>query len=350
MKRNLIFRVLFAFMVCTFQGNAHIATADWPRWHGAERNSLSKEARLLKSWPASGPTTVRAIAGLGEDYGSLAIRSEQIFVQGVKAKNSTVFCLHRADGKILWATSLGQALDQNRGGGPHGTPTIDGDRVYALSENGDLACLRTLDGTAIWKKNILRDFGGDNSHWLGSESPLVDGNKVIVTPGGKQASIVALDKMTGKTVWTSKELSDEAGYAPCIVAEVPGIIGFTAQAGVGVRATGGKLLWRNEHAANRTANCATPIFANNKVFYRSAYGTDGNRFNLEATQGEVKAAEVYFSRETQNHHGGLVLINGYLYGFSNAILTCMEFETGKVMWRHRSVGKGSLTYADGHLY
>jgi outer membrane protein assembly factor BamB len=358
MKRLFAFSILLLTLFANVNANesplnASINNADWPQWHGAERNGLSKETGLLKAWPTTGLPTVWSIAGLGQGYGSLAIKGEQVFVQGVRDKSSTVFCLNRADGKTLWATALGQALDQDRGGGPRGTPTIDGDRVYALSENGDLACLKSKDGTVIWKKNILRDFKGENPRWLISESPLVDGDNLIVMPGGNQASIVALNKMTGATVWTSKELSDEAGYSSCVVADVQGvktIIGFTSNAGVGLRATDGKLMWRNSLAANQTANCSTPVFYDNKVFYTSAYGTGCALLNLKAEKGEVKAEEAYFNREMQNHHGGVVLVNGYLYGFSNSILVCMEFATGKVMWKDRSVGKGALTYADGHLY
>lgn len=353
MKRLFAFSVLLSILFSNVSASVAPSATDWPQWHGVDRNSISKETGLLKAWAEKGPATVWSISELGAGYGSLAIKGEQIFVQGVKSKNSTVFCLNRADGKVVWATALGQALDQDRGGGPRSTPTIDGDRVYALSENGDLACLKIRDGSVIWKKNILTEFKGENPNWHISESPLVDGNNLIVTPGGNEASIVALDKMTGKTVWTTKELSDPAGYSSCVVADVQGvktIIGFTARAGVGIRASDGKLLWRNASAANRTANCATPVFYDNKVFFTSAYGTGCALVNLKAEKGEVKAEEVYFNREMQNHHGGVVLLNGYLYGFSNAILTCMEFATGKVMWKDRSVGKGSLTYADGNLY
>ena len=152
---------------------------------------------------------------------------------------------------------------QRPGPGPRGTPTVDGDRVYVLTENGDLACLRVQDGTVVWQRNILQDFGGRNIGWLISESPLVDGAQVIVTPGGRGAGMVALDKMTGKTIWTSKELSDEAGYASPIVADVQGVRTFmtlTSEAGVGVRASDGKLMWRYQAAANDTANIATPVY------------------------------------------------------------------------------------------
>ena len=326
---------------------------DWPQWRGTDRTGISRETGLLKSWPEAGPSVVWAIDGLGEGYGSIAVKGDRIFVQGVKGGNSTVFCLNRADGKTLWTAALGRSLDQDRGGGPRGTPTIDGDKAYALAENGELACLKTQDGSEVWRRNILKDFGGRNPRWLISESPLVDGNRLIVTPGGSQAGIVALDKMTGKTVWTSKELSDHAGYSSCMINNVGGvrtIMGFTSAAAVGLRASDGKLMWKYEPVANRTANCTTPVFQGNKVFYTSAYGTGCALLELKADNGVVKAEEVYFSRNMQNHHGGVVLLDGYIYGFSNAILTCMKFDTGEVMWKDRSVGKGSLSYADGHLY
>jgi hypothetical protein len=225
--------------------------------------------------------------------------------------------------------------------------------LYVLTEVGDLACLRVQDGSVVWQRNILQDFGGRNLGWLISESPLVDGTQVIVSPGGRGAGMAALDKMSGKTIWTTKELHDQAGYASSIVADVQGvrtIMTLTSEAGVGVRASDGKLMWRYQQVANDTANIATPLYQDNRVFYSSDYGTGGALLALRAEGGEVRAQEVYFTRDMQNHHGGIVLVNGYLYGFNNSILTCMEFATGKVMWRHRSVGKGSLMYADGRLY
>jgi outer membrane protein assembly factor BamB len=222
-----------------------------------------------------------------------------------------------------------------------------------LSENGDLASLRIADGGIVWQRNILRDFNGQNINWLISESPLVDGDRVIVSPGGRDATVVALDKMTGKTVWTSKGLSDDAGYASVIAADIGGVrtlMTFTSEAGVGIRASDGKVMWTYPPAANRTANIATPVFSNGKVFYTSGYGTGGGLLRLTAKGGEVTAAESYFTRDMKNHHGGVVLVDGHLYGFNDSILTAINFETGKMVWRDRSVGKGSLTYADGHLY
>ncbi len=264
-----------------------------------------------------------------------------------------VFCLNRRDGKTIWTSSLAGRMEQDRGDGPRGTPTLDGDRVFVLAENGELACLRAQDGAKVWRRNILQDFNGRNPHWLLSESPLIDGDRLIVKPGGPNACIVALDKNSGKTIWTSQGLSDGAAYSSCIIADVQGvrtIMALTDRAGVGVRAGDGKPMWSYERVANRTANIATPVFHDNKVFYTSAYGTGCALLGLTAQNGEVKADEIYFSREMQNHHGGVIFYNGYLYGYSNAILTCMDFATGRVAWKDRSVGKGCLTCADGSLY
>jgi len=326
---------------------------DWAQWRGPRRDGISTDKGLKTSWPAGGPPKLWEAEGLGHGYSTVALAGNRIYVQGTKDNSSVVFCLNRADGKHVWTAPLGRALSQDRGDGPRGTPTVEGDMVYALSENGDLACLRTRDGSVVWKKNILNDFKGENPHWLISESPLIDGNNLIVCPGGRGTGMVALNKTNGQWVWSCGELSDGAGYSSCIVENIGGvrtIMTLTANAGVGVRANDGKLMWRYERAANRTANCATPVYGDNKVFYTSAYGTGGGLLNLTPQGGAVSAQEAYFTREMQNHHGGVVLYNGHLYGFSNSILTCMEFATGSVKWRDRSVGKGSLTLADGHLY
>ncbi len=353
MKYASRFALLLSLLVSQTGAGIPVTQSDWPQWHGPNRTAISTETGLLKTWPAAGPPVVWSISNLGEGYGSVAIKGDRIFVQGVKDSQSSVFCLNRADGKTIWVTSLGPRLGQDRGPGPRGTPTVETDRLYALAETGDLACLKISDGSIAWRRNILKDFGGRNPKWLISESPLIDGDRLIVTPGGEGASIVALDKASGKTIWTTKELSDEAGYSSCVAADIGGvrtIIGFTGRAGVGVRASDGKLMWRYEPVSNRTANIATPIVHDNKVFYTSDYGTGCALLGLKAEGGEVKAEEIYFSREMKNHHGGVVLLNGYLYGFNSAILSCVEFATGKLVWRDRSVGKGTLTYADGQLY
>jgi len=333
-------------------GPSGTVSVDWPQWRGPQRSGISNETGLMKQWPTSGPPLVWSTSNLGSGYGSISVAGDRVFVQGLKGRESSVSSLNRADGKLVWSRALGPTDSEDRGPGPRSTPTVDGDRLYVLTEHGDLACLRVQDGSTIWQRNILKDFGARNIPWLISESPLIDGNNVIVTPGGRNAGVAALDKVSGKTVWTSKELSDEAGYASVVAGDVQGVrtlMTLTSAAGVGVRASDGKLMWRYPRVANGTANIATPVFHDNKVFYTSNYGVGGALLGLTAQAGSVQSSEIYFTRVMQNHHGGVVLVNGYLYGFNNSILTALEFATGKLMWRHRSVGKGSLIYADGHL-
>lgn len=326
----------------------------WPQWRGPSRDGISRETGLLKQWPGAGPSRLWRTEGLGAGYGSLCVAGARVYVQGANKGRSFVHALDRASGKLLWSTPLGSMSDNDRGDGPRSTPTLDGDRLYVLTESGDLACIGAADGRPVWQKNILREFSGENPYWLLSESPLIDGDRLIVTPGGRGAGMVALEKATGKPVWRSAGLSDGAGYASAIAVNIGDVrcyLNLTAQAGVGVRARDGQLLWRYERPANRTANCTTPVFHDNRVFYTSAYGTGCGLLELTpAANGGVQTREVYFNREMMNHHGGVVLVGEHIYGFSNAILTCMEFATGKVAWRDRSVGKGCLSVANGQLY
>jgi outer membrane protein assembly factor BamB len=328
-------------------------SGDWPQWRGPNRNGMSRETGLLREWPAAGPARVWSASNLGAGFGSVAVAGDRVFVQGARNRQSLVTALNRQDGSHVWTKALGPSGNNDRGPGPRSTPTVDGDRLYVLTESGQLACLRAADATILWQRNILSDFGGRNLNWLISESPLVDGNLLIVSPGGRGAGMVALDKMTGKTVWTAKELNDEPGYASPIVADVDGvrtIMTLTAEAGIGVRASDGRLMWRYRQVANRTANVATPVYSDGKVFYTSSYGTGGALLDLRASGGTVSAQEIYFTRNMKNHHGGVVLVGSHLYGFDDAILNCLEFATGERVWRDRSVGKGAVTFADGHLY
>ena len=354
MPRVLVFASLLALCsMISASAQQSPAAFDWPQWRGPDRSGVSKETGLLGQWPPSGPSQVWSVTNAGAGYGSIAISGDRIFVQGLRGRDSGVSALSRVDGKLIWSKALGATLSNDQGPGPRGTPTVDGDRVYVLTEGGDLACLRVNDGSVVWQRNILRDFGGRPPYWLVSESPLVDGANVIVTPGGRGAGMAALDKMTGKTVWTSRDLHDEAAYSSVIAADVQGVrtlMTLTSSAGIGVRAQDGRLMWRFEPVANNTANIATPVFADDKVFYTTDYGTGAALLSLTAKSGVVNAAPLYTTREMQNHHGGVVLVNGYIYGFNNSILTCLEFATGKMMWRDRSVGKGSLVSAGGDLY
>ena len=253
--------------------------------------------------------------------------------------------------RLLWVQTHGTRFSNDKGDGPRSTPTVDGNFLYALGGNGDLSCLELKDGNKVWTMNILQKFEGTNIHWGISESPLIVGDRLLVTPGGKNAAIVALDKKDGSVIWKSQ--SDRPGYSSGVYTELGGIpeaIFFTESRALGVDVRNGNLLWEYSQASNRTANCATPIVSGNYVFLSSDYGTGCALLALVPNEGKIKAREVYFNQEMKNHHSSSVLVDGTLYGFSSAILTAMQFNDGHVFWKDRSVGKGSLTYADGHLY
>jgi outer membrane protein assembly factor BamB len=324
------------------------SAANWPQWRGPNRDGISKETGLLKEWPAAGPTLVWKASGAGRGYSSLSIANGKVYTMGVRGNREFVIAFDIATGKEAWSTAHGAVFENDRGDGPRGTPTIDGDRVYALGGSGDLSALDARTGKIIWTKNILKEFGGSNIQWGISESPLILGNKVLVNAGGPGASMVALNKADGSVIWKSQ--SDEAGYSSAIPLEVNGatqVVFFTAARAVGLDANSGRLLWDYAHPSNRTANVATPIARGNRVFISSDYGTGGGVVEIKP---DNKAQEIWFTKDMRNHHSSSVLVGDYLYGFSSSILTAIKFDTGEIAWRDRSVGKGSLVYADGNLY
>jgi outer membrane protein assembly factor BamB len=324
------------------------AGANWPQWRGPNRDGVSKETGLLKQWPAEGPALVWKATGAGRGYSSFSVANGLLYTMGLRGEREFVIAFDITTGKEAWATPHGGAFRNDRGDGPRGTPTIDGDKVYALGGDGDLSCLDARTGKIIWTKNVLREFGASNITWGISESPLVMGNKVLVNAGGTNASIVALNKTNGAVIWKSQ--SDEAGYSSAIPLQINGgtqVIFFTAARAVGLDINDGRLLWEYSKPANRTANVATPIVRGNRVFISSDYGTGGGVVEIKP---DNKAQEIYFTKDMRNHHSSSVLVGDYLYGFSGSVLTAMKFDTGEVVWRDRSVGKGSLVYADGDLY
>lgn len=328
-----------------------LLAADWPQWRGVNRDGISSETGLLRVWPAGGPKLVWKATGLGEGYSSFSVAGGRLFTQGQRAGVQYVMAFDVASGKKLWELANGQSYEERRGNGPRGTPTVDGDRVYALAADGSLVCADAATGRKIWGFNVVSRYGGEVPHWGISESPLVDGARLIVQPGGAGASIVALDKMSGKEVWKSP--GDGAAYSSAILAQVGGIrqlLHFTSDAAVGVRADNGERLWRYTQVSNRTANIATPIYRDGHVFYSSDYGTGAALLKLDVNDSGKRAQEVYFTREMRNHYSSSVLVGQHLYGFSSSVLTAMKFEDGSVAWRDRSVGKGTVIFADGMLY
>jgi outer membrane protein assembly factor BamB len=335
-------------------GNFEPRKFDWPQWQGQDRTAVSSETGLLKDWPQQGPPLVWSIDTLGGGYSTPSIAAGRIFGMSYRGDDEVVFALEEATGKELWSVRVATAnRNIGYGEGSRCTPTVEGDVLYALGVSGDLVCLGTATGQERWHKNLPQDFGGKVGGWKYSESPLLDGDKLLCTPGGKKATLLALNKKTGETIWMAPVPGgDEAAYSSIVAADVDGqreYIQFLSGGVVGVTADDGKFLWRYTHPS-AGINCSTPVYRDQRVYAAAAYGKGGGMVELTRENDKVKAEEVYFHKNAENHHGGLVLVNGYLYGEGSGKLVCREFKTGKEMWRADKPGKGSIACADGRLY
>jgi outer membrane protein assembly factor BamB len=343
--------VVLAGIVC---GGALVSSRDlddWPQWRGPRRDGVSAEKGLLKDWPAGGPRQAWRATGAGDGYSSFSVSAGRLFTLGAHGNTEYVIAFDAASGKRLWQVANGRRFSNDRGDGPRATPTVEGDRVYAFGASGDLSVLDAVSGKVVWTVNVIQKFRGTNINWGLSESPLVLSDRILVQAGGRGASIVALRKTDGSEIWRTQ--SDEPGYASAVMHEIGGVrqaIFFTGERALAVAVDDGRLLWSYDRVANRTANIATPIVRGNRVFLSSDYGTGAALLELTPSGNAVSAKQVYFTNEMRNHHASSVLVGDYLYGFSSSILTAMQFDTGKVAWRDRSVGKGSLVAADDRLY
>jgi outer membrane protein assembly factor BamB len=327
---------------------------EWPQFRGPNRDNISREPGLLAKWSDDGPPLAWKATGLGEGYSGVSMAKGKVYTMGNRNDEEFLLAFDAESGEELWAFKTGKAYHNGQGDGPRGTPTIDDDRVYALGANGDLVCVGAEQGDQVWHVNILEAFGANNIGWGICESVLIDGDHVICTPGGKKATFAALHKHTGKTAWRGIVPGQpQAAYSSMIAIETNGVkqyVNFVHTAVVGVKASDGKFLWQDQKSANGTANCSSPIFYDDGIFSASGYGTGGAYVKLAGNSSHVKATLAYDTKQMKNHHGGMAAVSGYLYGFDEGTLTCLELKSGKVKWQDRSVGKGSLTIADGMLY
>jgi outer membrane protein assembly factor BamB len=289
--------------------------------------------------------------GVGNGYSSFSTSGGRLYTLGARSGTEYVIALDRVSGAKVWEVANGRRFENDRGDGPRSTPTVDGDRLYVLGGSGDLTCLDSATGRKIWSINIVSKFGGGNPYWGYSESPLVVGDRILINAGGRGASIVAVSKADGSTFW--QQHSDGAGYSSPMLMRTGSlnqVIFFTDSRALAVDPRDGRLLWSYHKASNGTANVATPIVRGTRVFLSSDYGTGGALLDVRAAGNIATANEVYFTRDMRNHHASSVLIGDHLYGFSSSILTALKFDTGDMAWRDRSVGKGSLIFADNRLY
>lgn len=351
---------------------ARLAASDWPQWRGPERNGKSAETGLLGEWPAGGPPLAWKAEGLGGGYSSLSVVDGRIYTMGDLGDSQYVIALSADGGGHLWKARVGPRWEDEYGG-PRATPTVDGERLYATGTAGDVVCLETATGREVWRRNLERDFGGDlmkamgQYDWRYAESPLVDGDRVVVTPGAPDAMMVALDKATGEEIWRARipELgergADGAGYASVVISNGAGVRQYVQLVGrgvIGIEAATGRFLWGYNGVANDVANIPTPVVQGDYVLASSGYGTGAVLLHLVRAGDGVAAEEVYFLEGSvmQNHHGGLIVDDGFIYtgtGHNKGFPMSVRFADGKVAWGPvRNGGKGSaaVTFADGRLY
>lgn len=343
------------------------ASSDWPQFHGPNRDSICRETGLLQEWREGGPQLLWTLEGLGRGFSTVSIAGGRLFAMGDRPEAGGeeaqfVLAYGLQSRRELWATRVGEPFRT----GPRCTPTVVGDRIYALGTEGDLLALDAGTGAVRWRRNLSSDFGGRvMSGWKYSESPLVDGNRLICTPGGDEAMLVALNRETGNTLWTCKlpplgdKGADGAAYSSPVVAEIHGVRQYVQMVGrgvIGIESETGRFLWGYNRIACNVANITVPLVWGNRVFVTTAYHTGSALLEIQREGDGFRAEEVYFlgPRDFQNHHGGIVRVGGYVYGGhlpDKGNPTCIELATGRILWSERSLARGSASvlYADGNL-
>jgi outer membrane protein assembly factor BamB len=328
---------------------------DWPAWRGPNRNGICEETGLLNEWPAGGPKLLWQANGLGEGFSGPSVVGNNLYLMGQRDGQEWVMAIDWSKGgRPAWATPVGPIRHQGGGyPGPRSTPTIDGGQLYALGIAGDLVCLDARSGRGNWRRDLVADFGGKAPNWGYAESVLVDEGKVVCTPGGAQATVLALDKRNGRPLWASP-IGDPAEYSSLVRASIGRVIQYvtlTKKGVISVDARDGSFLWRYDRPANGTANIPTCVWFGQTIFSASGYGKGGGLVWAKNTPSGFQPQELYSTNNMINHHGGFILVDGYLYGYDDRKgLTCLEYKTGDVKWQDKTPGKCSLLYADGMLY
>jgi len=353
MSASYRFLLAAAFCATSFH---YLQAADWPQWQGPNRDGVSSEVSLKATWPEEGPALSWQVKDLGDGYGAVSIADGVVFlIVNEGLEDESVKALDATNGQTLWATRIGKVGNpKQRPSYPaaRSTPTVDGDLVYVFGSDGDLVCLKAKSGEVVWQKNVRQDYGGKPGTWAYSESPLIDGNKLIVTPGGDETGIVAVEKSTGKTIWEAKTPEmGAAAYASVQMVTAAGkdqYVAFMANGLAGVSAEDGSFLWSYTRTKG-IANMPTPVI-DNSIVYSGGSRTGGGAVRLVAEQSGVAPQELYFSPKLPNAIGGAVRVDDYLFGCSGSTLMCADFMTGEIKWQDRISAGASMLYADGRLY
>ena len=337
-----------SFALCILSSVLTTSAADWPQWRGPNRDDVSAEKSLLKKWPEGGPARVWVYTNAGNSYSGPAIVGNKFYTMGTRDGAEMVLALDANTGKELWTAPMGEVLENNWGGGPRSTPTVNGEQIFAMSGKGNLACVNAADGKVLWQKNMA-SLGGRTPNWGYTESVLVDGDRVVCSPGGSKGAIAALNRKTGDIVWQSTDFTDGAQYASIIPAKINGgdtYVQLTMQSIVGISPKDGKVLWK-ETFPGKTAVIPTPIVRDNLVYVTAGYGVGCKQIRIKP---DNTVEPVYENKVMRNHHGGVILVGDHVYGHADPGWSCQDFKTGAEVWNHRGFGKGAIGYADGMFY
>ncbi len=346
-------RIWLAFLILAAPASAQeaVAPGHWPQWRGPNRDNLSAETGLLKQWPEGGPKLLWKAEGFGDGIPPVSVAGGRIYVLGYRDGKEFVSALD-GDGKKVWSEPIGPATGEHPGMRflSQRQVTVDDHLLYAFTAGGALLCLQTKNGKLVWQKSY-NQFGGEVGSFWFCDQPLVDGNLLICRPGGSKGSLVALNKVHGALVWQSTQLKDRASHAAIVPVEfnkVRQYVVLSMESVAGVVAKTGQLAWRIERKGP-TAVVSTPVTRDGIIFVSSGFGVGCNVFQITGAGGSFKAQDLYAGKQLENHHGGVVLLGEHVYGTDNGSLKCLELKTGKVVWQDRSVGKGAVLAADGHL-
>lgn len=334
-----------------------LQAADFPQWRGLHRDGHSPETGLLQQWPKDGPKMLWQVKEIGAGFSTPSVVGDRIYLLGNEGAEESVLALAVKDGSHVWSAKLGKVghPEQNPNyPGARSTPTVDGKFLFALGSDGDLICLETANGKQIWRKHLRDDFGGKYGEWAYSESPLVDGDKLICTPGGMTATLVALNKKNGEVIWKcAVPEGSDASYSSVIIAEFSGVkqyVQFLAKGLVGVEAKTGKLLWHFEKTAKGSpAVILTPLVSGGLI-YSGAFRASSAVIKPVLKAGAFTLEEIYSGAKLPIGLGGVVKVGDYFYGSSSQSAMCVEFKTGTVKWEERAIGPCSWLVADGRIY
>ena len=334
--------------------------AEWPCFHGPRGDNLAPDTGLLKSWPAGGPKLLWTAKGCGVGFVTVSVAGGRLYTAGAFDGETRVLCLD-LEGQPVWQAPNGKSWqvspqDVSFGGdkgGARATPTLAGGLAYHLNETGRLAAFDAATGAERWAFSLIERFEVTPPKWGLAESVLIEGDVLYCQPGGKQGYVVALDCRDGKTRWANTELGDLASYSSFILRDVAGtrqLISMNAQAAFGLEAATGKLLWRFPFTNKRTINIMHPVYADGQVFISNGYGGGCRMLKLAAAGGAWQATEAWRGK-LDNHHGGVVLVDRFLYGAGDEYrgFVCLDWQTGAERWREPEF-KGSVSVADGRLY